>query len=65
MTEDPSAWMCHICNYRSTSEEGIACSRCYKISCRQHFRTVPLLNPESGLYEFVRICALCELKDIS
>lgn len=65
MKEDCSPWMCHICNYSSTAEKGVACSRCYKITCRQHLRTASLFNPESGLYEFARICALCQLKDIS
>ncbi len=59
---EPSPWMCHICGYHSRTEDGIACERCYKITCRRHLRTLSVLNPQSGLYEFQRICALCQLK---
>ncbi|SHI93847.1 hypothetical protein SAMN02745165_01186 [Malonomonas rubra DSM 5091] len=61
--EKETRWMCHICDYSSNVGEGIACSECYKITCRQHLTTTMDLNPESGLYEFRQVCVACQLKD--
>jgi len=65
MTDDHSAWMCHICDYSSTTEEAIACASCYKIACRKHLRTSSIYNQQTGLYEIARVCALCQLDKLS
>ncbi len=62
MAEEKSPWMCHICDYRSTIGEGLVCSECYKITCRNHITTTSVLNRESGLYELKLICVECHLK---
>ncbi|WP_029916530.1 hypothetical protein [Pelobacter seleniigenes] len=62
MAEEKSPWMCHICDYRSTIGEGLVCSECYKITCRNHITTTSVLNRENGLYELKLICVECHFK---
>ncbi|SDZ96806.1 hypothetical protein SAMN05660420_00906 [Desulfuromusa kysingii] len=62
MSEEKSAWMCHICDYHSTIGSGIACSECFKITCNEHITTATVMNPESGLYELKNICVECQFK---
>lgn len=61
-TEEKAPWLCHFCGYSSTIGEGQACSECYKIACPKHMCMTTILNPDSGLYEFKRICLECQLK---
>lgn len=62
MTEERSPWMCHICDYRSIVGEGLVCSECYKISCRDHITTTTGLNQDSGLYEIKLVCVECQFR---
>lgn len=62
MSEEKSPWMCHICDYHSTIGEGIVCSECYKLTCREHITTTTALNEETGLYEFRQVCVECQFK---
>jgi len=62
MSEEKSAWMCHICDYYSTIGEGIVCSECFKITCNSHITTATVMNTESGLYELKKICAECRFR---
>jgi len=66
MSEEKSAWMCHVCDRFSTVGEGIVCSECFKITCREHVTTATVLNAESGLYELKMICVECQfLKNLN
>lgn len=60
--ERNSAWMCHICDYCSTIGEGQICSECYKVTCGKHLKQVSVFNPDTGLYEFRKICVECQFK---
>ncbi len=62
MSEESSPWMCHICDYRSTIGEGLVCSECYKITCREHITTTSVYNPDSGLYELQLVCVECHFR---
>jgi hypothetical protein len=60
MEDSADIWICHVCDFTSSSESR-ACSMCYKVACSLHLQTVTKFNPESGLFEFQAICALCSL----
>lgn len=62
MSEEKSAWMCHICDYHSTIGEGLVCHECYKITCSQHISTTTVLNKENGLYEIKLVCVECQFR---
>lgn len=62
MSEEQSPWMCHVCDHRSTVGEGLTCSECYKLTCREHMTTTSVLNEETGLYEFRQICVECQFR---
>lgn len=57
-----SPWMCHVCSFSSNVGEGLVCSECYKISCRQHTTISSAFNPQTGLYELKQVCVECLLK---
>jgi len=59
---EKSPWICHVCGYTSVVEEGIACDRCYKITCRRHLTVATVHNEDSGLYELKQICVECQLR---
>ncbi len=54
-----SPWLCHVCNYTSSTTESIACSLCYKTTCSVHLKHVTAYNAESGLYELQPVCIHC------
>jgi hypothetical protein len=55
----PSPWICHVCDYKSQTGEGVACSVCYKTTCALHLKHVSSYNPASELYELQPVCILC------
>ncbi len=61
MTDDNERvpWMCHVCDYRSSSTASVACSVCYKTTCAVHLKHVQVFNAESGLYELQPVCIHC------
>jgi len=60
---EKSPWICHVCGYRSTRGEGIACEQCYKIACRKHLTIATIRNEETGLYELKQICVECRFRE--
>jgi hypothetical protein len=62
MSDEQSPWMCHVCDYCSTIGEGLVCSECYKLACRDHMTTATVLNQQTGLYEIRQICVECQFK---
>jgi hypothetical protein len=61
MEDSATTWICHICDFTSSSSESRACSLCYKVACSMHLKNVTKFNAESGLFELQPICALCAL----
>lgn len=57
---EQSPWICHVCERRFTEGEPDACSVCYKITCSQHLKHVPV-EKDSGLLVLEPICTYCEL----
>jgi hypothetical protein len=62
MEESGNTWICHICDFTSSSTESRACSICYKIACSLHLKTVTEFNAESGLYELLPVCVVCAMR---
>lgn len=60
--DNQTAWMCHVCDYRSNVGDGQACSECYKITCPNHLTMKTVLDPESGLYHLKPVCIECQFK---
>ena len=60
MTIENSPWMCHVCDQYSVIGEGITCSECYKLTCREHITTATVFNDQSGLYELKMVCVACQ-----
>jgi hypothetical protein len=60
--ENADTWICHVCDFTSSSTESRACSVCYKVTCALHLQTVSSFNSESGLFELQPICALCAMQ---
>lgn len=56
--EGGNQWICHVCDMKARGECR-ACERCYKTTCSSHLRSVPVYNPESGLYEMQQLCLFC------
>ena len=52
-------WLCHVCNYTSSSTESTACSVCYKTTCSAHLKHVPTFHADSGLYVLQPVCICC------
>ncbi len=61
MTNDieSTPWICHVCDYRSSTTESVACSVCYKTTCTAHLQHKSAFNAESGLYELQPVCIYC------
>ncbi len=55
----PSPWICHVCDHKSQTGEGVACTVCYKTTCGLHLKHVSAYNPASGLYELQPVCIFC------
>ncbi len=60
--DEQSPWLCHICDRTSTSNDGVTCGECFKLTCRSHMTTATIRNPGSELYQLVLICAHCQFK---
>lgn len=67
MSEDSehSAWLCHVCDYKSQGGQSVACSVCFKTTCSTHLQHVPVFNEETGLYEIRPVCVLCAAQGLS
>ncbi len=54
-----SPWICHICDYKSSSEDSRTCELCYRVTCAQHLLRMSRYNQESGLYQMADVCLDC------
>jgi len=58
--DQQSAWMCHVCDRPFLTGVGEACSVCYKVTCPQHLKRVPVAQP-SGVLVLEPVCVTCQL----
>lgn len=56
-----SPWICHVCDYKASCGEGIACAVCYKTTCGAHLKKTPRFNADSGLFELQPVCVVCAM----
>lgn len=54
-----SPWICHICDYKSSSSASRTCSLCYRVACTTHLQKVSRYDEESGLYQLIEVCVAC------
>lgn len=56
--EAETRWLCHICDFSSTTGSGYVCRHCYKIACAKHI--VPTrVEVEGGGARLEMVCEEC------
>lgn len=60
--EEDIPWICHVCD-RTGRGASQVCAHCYKTTCRDHLRVLPMYNRESRLYEMQAVCLQCALAE--
>lgn len=62
-SEEKSPWICHVCDRRFTDGVAEACSVCYKTTCSQHLKKIPV-EQDSGLLILEPVCVQCQLEEM-
>jgi len=56
---EASPWICHVCDYKSSSTESRVCSVCFRTTCPLHLQRVSVYDRDSGLYVLADVCIAC------